>query len=85
MDRNKFLQSSHVPETGHCSFPSPKRKVQILNPVVPPSACFLPISVTDLLHRGAVGSQFICASRKRSTMAFHGFLEEFQCRDLSTR
>ena len=54
LDGNEFLQTSHTPETEHCSLSSSKREVRILCPVIFPAAHRLFISIADNLHCRAV-------------------------------
>ena len=49
--RGEFLQRTHSPEPVHRAFASPRRLVQILRPIVDPTAvAFLACSIADHLH-----------------------------------
>jgi hypothetical protein len=52
--------------------------VWILGSIVEPAPSFLSISVADLLHRRAVGTELVGDENICATMAFHDFLQEFE-------
>jgi hypothetical protein len=78
MNGSKLLQTSHAAEPLHGPFSSSKRQVRILNSVISPAARFLPFSVADVLHRRAIGPEFVGHDMLWPTKAFHQFPEEFQ-------
>ncbi len=80
MDGGEFLQVSHPPEAGHGAFSSSEGQVGIIGTIVQPAPGLLPIGVSDLLHGGAVGAQLVGDDLFRTTVTFHQFPEEFQCR-----
>jgi hypothetical protein len=51
---DQFLQTSYVPKSEHCIFPSPKRELRIFTTVVYPAAGFLTGFNPNHLHRGAI-------------------------------
>ena len=71
MDGGKFLQTSHAPEPEHRPFPSSKRQVRILRPVVLPTAGFLAVSRTDHLQRCPIGPEFVRDKDMWTTVTFH--------------
>jgi hypothetical protein len=54
MDGGEFLQGANVPELRHRLFPSAEWLVQVLGPIVQPTATFLPGESADYLHRSMV-------------------------------
>ena len=55
MDGGEFLQGLYVPEPGHCRFPSSKRLVRVLGPVVEPTTAGPGGRIADHSHRSPVG------------------------------
>jgi hypothetical protein len=83
-DGDEFLQTSHPPAAQHRPLSLSKWLVRILRPVIKLAPGFLPISVADLLHRRAVGTEVIGDEDMRATMASHGFPQEFKgCRAIT--
>ena len=64
--------------TSYLQFSSSEWQVRIFRPIVHPAASFLLVSIADILHRRAVGSEFVGHQDMRATVAPHCFLEEFQ-------
>ena len=71
MNGGEFLQTSHAAEPLHGPFSSSKWQVRILRPIVQPAARFLLVCIADVLHRRAVGSEFVGHQHMRATVALH--------------
>jgi len=80
VDGDELLQTSRSSEAEHGSLSSSKRQVRILGSIVQPTTCLLAICVADDLHGSAVRPQKISHDDMWSTISFHCFPEEFQCR-----
>ena len=71
MNGGEFLQTSHAAEPLHGSFSSSEWQVRILGPIVHPAARFLLVSIADILHCRAVGSEFVGHQVMRASVALH--------------
>ena len=54
MDRDEFLQISHLPESEHGVLSPAKWQVRVFRPVVCPPRGFLAFLVSDHFHGGAI-------------------------------
>ena len=71
MNGDEFLQTSHATEPLHGPFSSSKRQVRVLRPIVHPAASFLLVGIANILHRRAVGSEFIGYQYISAAVALH--------------
>ena len=74
MNSDEFLQTSDAAEPLHGSFPSSKRKVGILSPIVQPAASFLLVGIASFLHRRTVGSKLVVHQNMRAAAPLHLFI-----------
>jgi hypothetical protein len=54
VDCSELLQTLHPSEVEHGAFSSSERQMGILNPIIYPAACFLPIRVANNFHCSAI-------------------------------
>jgi hypothetical protein len=54
VDGSELLQASQTSKAEHGAFSSSKRQMGILNPIIYPAACFLPIRVANNFHCSAI-------------------------------
>jgi hypothetical protein len=76
----ELLESLHVPELRHRSFPSSERLVGILSPIVEPATTLLVGGVADYFHCRTVGAKSVSHDRTWPAIPFHHPLEKLQCR-----
>ena len=78
MNSGEFLLTSHLSEAEHRPLSSSEWQMRIRNPVVQPASRFLPITVSDGLHRGAIRPKSVCDYDLRLSVPLHCFPEEIQ-------
>jgi len=75
VDRDEFLQTSHLPEPQHGAFSSPEGEMRVFGPVVCPPRGFLSIFVSNHFHSRALGGQSIGNDHFWIAISLHRFLQ----------
>jgi hypothetical protein len=79
-DGGKFLQTPRLSEAEHRKFPSWKRQMRILCPIVQAAARILTAMRAKLPQCRSTRAQVICNDHRKPTVVGHCFLKELQRR-----